>query len=81
MIEFPFCRRIAAAKIIIGNGLAVAMHDGYPVSPGHTLFEPRRHITDFLAMNQEEQAAVWALMDPARQNIEKTTCPMVITSA
>lgn len=75
MNDCPFCSRIARDEIIVANDLAVAMFDGYPVSPGHTLIVPRRHVADFLAMTQEEQAAVWALMDPARRNIEKEHSP------
>ena len=75
MTDCPFCRRIAAAEIILGNDLAVAMYDGYPVSPGHTLIVPLRHIADFLAMTQEEQASVWALVAPVRRNIEKDHSP------
>ena len=75
MKSCPFCTRIAENKIITGNDLAVALFDSYPVSPGHTLIVPRRHIGDFLELTQDEQAAVWALVAPVRQEIESSRMP------
>ena len=75
MADCPFCIRIARGEIIIGNDVAAALYDRYPVSPGHTLIVPHRHIADFLAMTKEERTAVWALVDPARQNIEENHSP------
>ena len=65
-----FCDRIARAELLISNDLAAAFHDGYPLNPGHTLIVPRRHEPDFLALTAGEQAAIWALVEPARQLIE-----------
>lgn len=59
----------------MGNELAVAVYDGYPISPGHSLIVPRRHIADLFGLTQEEQAAIWALVAPVRQNIEKHYSP------
>ena len=75
MTDCPFCIRIAKAELIMGNKLAVAVHDGYPISPGHSLIVPRRHVADLLGLTQEEQAAIWALVAPVRQNIEKDHSP------
>ena len=74
-MDCPFCIRIAKSEIIIGNELAVALFDGYPVSPGHSLIVPRRHIADLLDLTQEEQTAIWALVAPVRQNIEEGHSP------
>ena len=63
---------IAENKIIIGNDLAVALYDNYPVNPNHTLIIPRRHIEDFLELTRKEQAAIWELVAPVRQRIEKS---------
>jgi diadenosine tetraphosphate (Ap4A) HIT family hydrolase len=75
MKSCPFCTRIAENQIIVENELAAALSDSYPVSPGHTLIVPRRHIEDFLELTQEEQAAVWALVAPVRQEIERSRVP------
>ena len=31
-------------KIILANDHAMAFHDGFPVTPGHSLIIPKRHI-------------------------------------
>ena len=75
MADCPFCRRIAESAIVAGNELAVAFPDGYPVSPGHMLIVPRRHIPDFFQLTAEEQAAVWNLVAPVRRHIEEHHSP------
>lgn len=75
MADCPFCRRIAASAVVTGNDLAVALADGFPVSPGHMLVVPRRHVADFFLLTAEEQAAVWSLLEPVRRHIEKNHSP------
>ena len=57
------------------NDLAAALSDIYPVSPGHTLIVPRRHMEDFLELTQQEQEAVWSLVAPVRNKIESLHAP------
>lgn len=75
MTDCPFCNRIAASQFIQENQLAVALPDAYPLSPGHTLIVPRRHVEDFFDLTAEEQAAVWTLVQLVRQHIEKNYSP------
>ncbi len=55
--------------------MALALPDAYPVSPGHTLIVPRRHVRDFFGLTAEEQAAIWMLVQPVRQHIEEDHLP------
>ncbi len=75
MTDCPFCNRIAASQFIQEDSLALALPDAYPVSPGHTLIVPRRHVQDFFDLTAEEQAAVWTLVQSVRQHIEKDRLP------
>ena len=50
------------------NEFAVAFFDGFPLSPGHCLIVPRRHEPDFLALEPDEQAAMWSLISPVSGN-------------
>lgn len=75
MTDCPFCSRIAASQFIVENQLALALPDAYPVSPGHTLIVPRRHVRDFFDLTAEEQAAVWTLVAPVREYLEKAHSP------
>ena len=59
----------------MGNEFAVALYDKYPVSPGHALIVPRKHIADLLTLSWEEQTAIWSLVVPVQQNIEKDHSP------
>jgi diadenosine tetraphosphate (Ap4A) HIT family hydrolase len=43
-----FCA-LSDARVIISNDLAIA--DGYPVSPGHTLIIPKRKASAFATKN------------------------------
>ena len=58
----PFCRYVLDDPpdylIVWENDLAFAIRDKYPVSPGHTLIIPKRHVADFFHCSSAEQAAL-----------------------
>ena len=43
------------------NATVVAIRDGYPVSPGHTLLIPRRHTGSFFDLSEQERSDLLAL--------------------
>jgi diadenosine tetraphosphate (Ap4A) HIT family hydrolase len=51
----------------MANDHAIAFFDGFPVTPGHSLIIPRRHITSFFEATKEEQAALFDLVAEMRQ--------------
>lgn len=55
----PFCQ--SDLSTIKSQKDAYAMYDKYPVSPGHTLIIPTRHVADFFDLTPEEMNACWAL--------------------
>lgn len=55
--------------------LAHAFEDAYPVSPGHTLVLPRRHVETYFDCTADEKAAIWDLVDQIRQLITKHRHP------
>lgn len=59
----PFCHPGAA---ILENGLAFALLDMSPVTPGHLLLIPRRHVADWFDTTAEERGDILALADAAR---------------
>lgn len=59
--DCPFCLRIAAGDVVDAHELAVAFPDGFPISPGHTLVVPRRHVAALRDLSPDEVAAVIAL--------------------
>jgi len=44
------------------NDLAVAFKDAFPVSPGHALIVPRRHVEGLFDLSADEQTALWRLL-------------------
>jgi ATP adenylyltransferase len=62
----PLCARIRAGDFLCENAVAVAIHDGDPVSPGHALILPRRHVADVFSLSNQEQAALWSQLPATR---------------
>jgi diadenosine tetraphosphate (Ap4A) HIT family hydrolase len=60
---------------MLQNDLAVAFRDGFPVSPGHTLVIPRRHVASFFDTTEAERAALLALLDAAKAGIDEEFHP------
>ena len=56
---------------IAGNAHAAAFLDGYPVSEGHSLIVPRRHIGSIFELGGEEQAGVWNLVAEVRDRLKQ----------
>jgi ATP adenylyltransferase len=55
-----FCN-IGAARIIAENELMVAINDAFPVTEGHSLLIPKRHVVSPNDLFQPELNAMWAL--------------------
>ena len=70
----PFCSP-EARRVIGANGLALALRDAYPVSPGHTLIVPRRHVASAADATPDEFAAIWSLLGEARTAIDRELKP------
>ena len=60
-----FCT-LPTSRIVEENEHAVLILDGYPVSPGHCLVIPRRHIGSFFDATSDERLALLELLDRAK---------------
>jgi diadenosine tetraphosphate (Ap4A) HIT family hydrolase/5-methylcytosine-specific restriction endonuclease McrA len=65
-----FCDLQTSDRVLIRNELAVCIADAYPVSEGHSLVIPCRHVADGMALHQPEWNAVTALLKQRRQDLE-----------
>ncbi|WP_374682433.1 HIT family protein [Accumulibacter sp.] len=63
----PFCQPDGQ---LLGNDLAYVRFDKNPVTPGHCLIIPFRHVADFFATTTEERQAMFALADAAKRMID-----------
>jgi diadenosine tetraphosphate (Ap4A) HIT family hydrolase len=55
--------------------LVFAVRDGFPISPGHTLIIPRRHIASFFDATSAERTSLLELLDVARNQLVKEFAP------
>jgi diadenosine tetraphosphate (Ap4A) HIT family hydrolase len=63
--DCPFCH-LEASRTRMESAFAVALLDGFPVTPGYTLVLPKRHVASLFDLPDEEQAAVWKLVAQVR---------------
>lgn len=56
-------------RIISENDLAYAIRDGFPVTEGHTLFIPKRHVQDYFGLSKSEVDAINELMFHQRNQL------------
>ena len=70
----PFCN-LDNSRILKTNTHAIAIYDGYPVSPGHCLIIPKRHIASFFEVTKEEQTAILDLLAELRESLKKQHNP------
>ena len=66
MTPCPFCT-LDQSAIILGNDQALAIYDKFPVTPGHCLIIPKRHIVSLFEATREEHAAMFDLLDQMRR--------------
>ena len=72
--QCPFCN-LPEERILLANARGVAIRDAYPVSPGHTLIVPRRHVASFSEVDAEERTALFDLLEEAREGLNGTHRP------
>jgi len=70
----PFCSP-DPARIVFETDRVIALRDGYPVSPGHLLLVPRRHVADWFEATPAEQQALTEAIGSARAAILKDHQP------
>ena len=51
----PFCKLSRRVEIICETTTCVAFYDGYPVSPGHALIIPKRHVASYRDLSRQER--------------------------
>jgi len=69
MINCPFCS-LPPERIIDSNELALIIRDGFPVSKGHTLIIPKRHVGSWFDTSADERIALFALLDHVKMILD-----------
>ena len=68
----PFCM---VDVPVLANTLAYARYDKYPVSDGHLLIIPFRHISNFFDLTKDERESVFMLVDEAKALLDREHKP------
>ena len=66
----PFCHP-EAGRIFHAGERVLGLWDAFPVSPGHALLVPKRHVATWFDATKEEQAELVAAIDIARAAIQR----------
>lgn len=69
-----FCS-VPADEILIDGPVAMARRDTHPVSPGHTLIIPRRHVASFFETTEDERIALFGMLDEAKAILDERHKP------
>jgi len=70
----PFCT-FPQDRIISQSECTITLRDGYPVSKGHTLIIPKRHVKSFFELHAIEKAAILQAMDEAKEALDREFFP------
>jgi diadenosine tetraphosphate (Ap4A) HIT family hydrolase len=65
-IDCPFCCH-ERRGVLVESDFALAILDGYPVTEGHTLVIPKRHVASLFDLSEVEQAAIWRIVAEVRR--------------
>lgn len=68
----PFCH---PDSILFENNLAYVQQDKYPVTPGHLLIIPKRHVADFFLTTGAEKTELLSLLDKAKLYLDGKHAP------
>ena len=68
-MECPFCS-LPEGRVVARNEFAIALRDAYPVSPGHTLIIPSRHIPSLFDASSQERAALMELLAASKAQLD-----------
>jgi ATP adenylyltransferase len=66
-----FCEELARGAAIAELGHAAALRDRFPVTDGHTLVIPRRHVADPLDLSDDEARDIWRLIKLLREELNR----------
>jgi diadenosine tetraphosphate (Ap4A) HIT family hydrolase len=72
--DCPFCR-LPAERILEANAQALGLADAFPVSAGHALVIPRRHVVSFFELTEGEVIAVHDLLRRMKERLDQTLKP------
>jgi len=71
----PFCKLNSKVELVSEAATTIAFFDGYPVSKGHTLIIPKRHVANYFDLTDEEQQDLWHMVNHCKTILENRFRP------
>lgn len=72
MTTCVFCEQIAAEGMPVAElPTAVLLRDRFPVTDGHLLAMPKRHLDEFFDLDDDEIRDLWQLLKDGRERIAR----------
>jgi diadenosine tetraphosphate (Ap4A) HIT family hydrolase len=62
-----FCNPHKKLILITESLTSYAILDGYPLSQGHSLIIPKRHVANYFTLSEEEQNACWLMVNKVQE--------------
>lgn len=69
-----FCK-MSPSRVIAEKELCFAIRDGFPVSEGHTLIIPKRHVADYFDLTEAEILDMQNMMKDIKKQLDKEFNP------
>ena len=70
----PFCN-LPSDRVFHETSTVLGLWDGFPVSPGHALLVPRRHVADWSELSADERLELTSGIEVARSSVRKLYKP------
>ena len=70
----PFCK-FPDSECVQASTVGRAFRDQYPLSRGHTLVIPLKHVASLFDLNNAEQADLWKLVASVREQLQREFNP------
>ncbi|MEH2113495.1 HIT family protein [Nostoc sp.] len=65
-----FCNPHKTLKLLTESATAYAIFDGYPISKGHVLIIPKRHVSNYFELPLKEQSACWFMVNKVQEILQ-----------
>lgn len=70
-----FCNPHRKLNLLTESATAYAIFDGYPLSKGHVLIVPKRHLSNYFELPLKEQSACWLMANKVQEFLAKEFQP------
>ncbi|HEY9800924.1 MAG TPA: bifunctional class I SAM-dependent methyltransferase/HIT family protein [Leptolyngbyaceae cyanobacterium] len=70
-----FCNPPKNLRLLTESATAYAMFDGYPISKGHILIIPKRHVSNYFELPLKEQSACWLMVNKVQEFLQAEFAP------